>query len=29
MYDLDLLNLLEDKLEADIEKVTQLKQWVK
>lgn len=27
MYNLDLLSLLEDALEADIEKVTQLKQW--
>ncbi len=27
MYDLDLLSLLDDQLEADIEKVTQLKQW--
>jgi len=26
MYDLDLLSLLKDQLEADIEKVTQLKQ---
>lgn len=27
MYDLDLLDLINDELEADIEKVTQLKQW--
>lgn len=27
MYDLDLLSLLEDQLEAEIEKITQKKQW--